>query len=177
MSVHKNPEYDFCSEKNPYDTDTITYTNTDTDSNTSDTNTDTKTDATYTDTNTDTYTNTINIDTDTNTNNTDTNTNTETDTDTTDTKTDTDPNQYNSDTDTGTILRRLSWSAFGRSTGNDVSGHYKHNYFPFHFLVQFFSPSWSFLIEGVLGSKNLFSKSLWERAKTFPDSVGHFGAL
>ena len=49
-------------------------------------------------------------------------------------------------------------------TGNDVSGHYKRHYFLF-FLFSFFfffffsSPSSTFLIEGVLGSKNLFSES------------------
>ena len=45
----------------------------------------------------------------------------------------------------------------------------------------FFSPLWPFLIEGVLGSKNLFSISCLELLKTrgrytFPDPVGHFGA-
>ena len=37
----------------------------------------------------------------------------------------------------GTSVRRSSRSAFGRSTGNDVSGHYKRHYFLFSFL--FFS--------------------------------------
>ena len=53
--------------------------------------------------------------------------------------------------------------AVRRSTGNDVSGHYFHHYFLFFLLFfsffLFFSPSSIFLIEGVLGSKNLFSKS------------------
>ena len=31
----------------------------------------------------------------------------------------------------GTSVRRSSRSAFGRSTGNDVSGHYKRHYFLF----------------------------------------------
>ena len=63
--------------------------------------------------------------------------------------------------DIGMSVRRSSRSAFGRSTGNDVSGHYKRNYFLFFFfLFSFFSsPSSTFLIEGVLGSKNLFSES------------------
>ena len=65
----------------------------------------------------------------------------------------------------GTSVRRSSRSSFGRLTGNDVSGHYKRHYFLFFFLFLFFfflffsSPSSTFLIEGVLGSKNLFSES------------------
>ena len=61
----------------------------------------------------------------------------------------------------GTSVRRSRRSAFGRLTGNDVSGHYKRHYFLFlfFFFFFFFSPSSTFLIEGVLGSKNLFSKS------------------
>ena len=47
--------------------------------------------------------------------------------------------------------RRSSWSAFGRWSGNDISGHYKRHYF-FPLLS-------SFLIEGVLGSNNLFGES------------------
>ena len=53
-----------------------------------------------------------------------------------------------------------------RLTGNDVSGHYFHHYFLFFpvfffFFSRFFfsPPSSPFLIEGVLGSKNLFSES------------------
>ena len=38
----------------------------------------------------------------------------------------------------GTSVRRSSRSAFGRLTGNDVSGHYKHHYFLFSFLFSFF---------------------------------------
>ena len=38
----------------------------------------------------------------------------------------------------GTSVRRSSRSAFGRSTGNDVSGHYKRHYFLFFFLFFFF---------------------------------------
>ena len=48
--------------------------------------------------------------------------------------------------------RRSSRSAFGQSTGNDVSGHYKRHYLP---PPTFFPPSSTFLIEAVLGSKNL----------------------
>ena len=62
----------------------------------------------------------------------------------------------------GTSVRRSSQSAFGRSTDNDVSGHYKRHYFfffLFFFSFLFFSPSSTFLKEGVLGSKNLFSES------------------
>ena len=64
----------------------------------------------------------------------------------------------------------FQWSAFGRSTaGNDVVAT-KNNilffsFFLFSFL--FFSPSSTFLIEGVLGSKNLFSKSCLECPKTY----------
>ena len=63
----------------------------------------------------------------------------------------------------GTSGRRSSWSAFGRSTGKDVSGHFKRHYFLF-FL--FFSPLSTFLKEGVLGSNNLFSESCLECPKT-----------
>ena len=56
----------------------------------------------------------------------------------------------------GASVRRTSRSAFGRSTGNDVSGHYKRHYFLFSF---FSSPSSTFLIEVVLKSKNLFTKN------------------
>ena len=48
---------------------------------------------------------------------------------------------------------RSSQLAFRRSTGNDVSGHYKHHYFLFS------SPSSTFFIELVLVSKNLFRES------------------
>ena len=49
----------------------------------------------------------------------------------------------------GTSVQRSSRSAFGRLTGNDVSGHYKHHHFPFILRHNLF------FIEGVLGSKNL----------------------
>ena len=55
----------------------------------------------------------------------------------------------------GMSVRRSSRSAFGRSTGNDVSGHYKRHYLLslfFSFFSFFFSPSSTFLIEGVLES-------------------------
>ena len=55
--------------------------------------------------------------------------------------------------------------AVRRSTGNDVSGHYFHHSFLF---ISFFSPPSSpFLIEGVLGSKNLYSKSWRKRQKAY----------
>jgi len=38
----------------------------------------------------------------------------------------------------GTSVRRSSRSAFGRSTGNDVSGHYKRHYFLFFSFFSFF---------------------------------------
>ena len=71
-------------------------------------------------------------------------------------------------------------SAFGRSTaGNDVVAtifiHIFFSFFPpffFPFFSRFFfSQSRPFLIEGVLGSKNLFSESCLECPKN-----SHFGA-
>ena len=47
----------------------------------------------------------------------------------------------------GTSVRRSSRSAFGRSTGNDVSGHYKRHYFLFFFLF------FSFLLRRLLFSQ------------------------
>ena len=44
----------------------------------------------------------------------------------------------------GTSVQRSSRSAFGGSTGNDVSGHYKHHYF-LSFLFFFFLRSLPFL--------------------------------
>ena len=64
--------------------------------------------------------------------------------------------------------RRSSWSAFGWSTGNDVSGHYKWHYFSLFFSffsVLFFSHRRRAQI------KNLFCESWWERQK----NIGHFG--
>ena len=55
----------------------------------------------------------------------------------------------------GRRVWRSSQAAFGRLTGNDVSGHYKRHFFFFFF----FSSPLTFLIEGVLGSKKLFCKS------------------
>ena len=49
--------------------------------------------------------------------------------------------------------------AVRRSTGNDVSGPLFSPLFISHFFPIQFSPSRTFLIEGVLGSKNLFGKS------------------
>ena len=50
-------------------------------------------------------------------------------------------------------------SVFGRSTaGNDVVAT-KNNILLFLFLFFFFSPASTFLIEGVLGCKNLFRES------------------
>ena len=74
----------------------------------------------------------------------------------------------------GTSGWRSSWLAFGWSTGNNIRGHCKQHYF----LLVFFSPLSTYLIEGVLGWKNLFSKKWWERlgVDTFPELVIHFGA-
>ena len=54
---------------------------------------------------------------------------------------------------------RLSRSALVLSTGNDVSGHYKHNYFPFFSLLFFPFSVATFVIEGVLGTKELFGEN------------------
>ena len=71
------------------------------------------------------------------------------------------------------LARECGVPAFGRSTaGNDVVATIFIRlffFFPFFFPVffpVFFSPSRPFLIEGVLGSKNLFSESCLERPKT-----------
>ena len=56
----------------------------------------------------------------------------------------------------------FQWLAFGRPTaGNDVVATIFIRLFLFFFFpfFPFFSPSRPFLIEGVLGSKNLFSES------------------
>ena len=86
----------------------------------------------------------------------------------------------------GTSDRRFSRSAFGgRLATTLVSGLLKHLYSIFFFplapplLTPLLRP---FLIEGVLGSKNLFSKSCLERPNlgvgvdTFSDPVNYFGA-
>ena len=52
--------------------------------------------------------------------------------------------------------RRCSRSPLGGRLATTLVDCYFHHYFLFSFL---FSPSSTFLIEGVLGSKNLFSKS------------------
>ena len=54
-----------------------------------------------------------------------------------------------------------------RSTGNDVSGHYFHYYF-------LSSPSSPFLIEGVLGSKNLFSESCLKWPHYYREVISDF---
>ena len=54
---------------------------------------------------------------------------------------------------------RSRWLVLGWSTGINVSGHYKRHYFPFFlFPPPFFSPSSTFLIEGVLESKTYLAK-------------------
>ena len=75
----------------------------------------------------------------------------------------------------------------GARLANTLVDCYFHHFF--YFLVSFFSPSSTFLIEGVLGLKNLLSKSWRERPKNlavdhFPDLSailrhpgGHFGFL
>ena len=58
----------------------------------------------------------------------------------------------------GTSGRRCSRSPLGGRLATTLVDRYFHHYFPF-FFPHFFSPSRPFLIEGVLGSKNLFSES------------------
>ena len=68
----------------------------------------------------------------------------------------------------GASVRRSS----GRRSGNDVVAtifipiFFYFFFFPVFFTPVFFSLSRPFLIEGVLGSKNLFSESCLERPKT-----------
>ena len=63
-------------------------------------------------------------------------------------------------------------SALRRSTaGNDVVATILISLFRFFFIR---SPLLPFLIEGVLGSKNLFSKSCLEHPKTFPAGILYF---
>ena len=64
----------------------------------------------------------------------------------------------------GTSGRRCSWSPLGGRLATTLVDRYFHHYLLFPFFP--FSPSWPFLIEGVLGSKNLFSKSWLERPIT-----------
>ena len=63
-----------------------------------------------------------------------------------------------------------------RSTGNDNSGLLFSPLFFFHFFFQFFfhSPSQPFLIEGVLGSKNLFSKSCLKWPHYYREVISDF---
>ena len=70
----------------------------------------------------------------------------------------------------GTSGQRSSRSAFARSTGNDVSGHYKRHCFPFFpFFLRHDLFSW----KEFLDQKNLFCES-WQN---HPDPVDHLGAL
>ena len=60
--------------------------------------------------------------------------------------------------------------AVRRWTGNDVSGHYFPHYNYYYYFSFFSALSQIFLIDSVLGSKNLFNLGL----DLFPDPVGHF---
>ena len=62
----------------------------------------------------------------------------------------------------GTSVRRSSLSVFGWSTGNEVSGRYKHHYIInfFPFFIHFFSVARPFLIEEVLKTKKLILRKL-----------------
>ena len=84
----------------------------------------------------------------------------------------------------GTSGRHSSRSAFGQSTGIDVSGHYKHSYFPllFHFPC---SPLKPFFIEGKAGRGSRIKKLIFLKltgapkilaVDSFADPVGHFEA-
>ena len=76
----------------------------------------------------------------------------------------------------GTSVRHSSRSAFGRSTGNDVSGNYFHHSFfspPFFFSsVTTFSHKRSARIKKLILMGT--PKNLW--VDLFSDPVGHFGA-
>ena len=79
----------------------------------------------------------------------------------------------------GTSVQLSSWSAFGRSTGYDVSGHYKRHYFLlflfFLLSVVYFSHRRSARIKKlILGKLLKMPKNLG--VDTFTDLVGHFGA-
>ena len=79
----------------------------------------------------------------------------------------------------GTSVRSSSWSAFRRSTGNDVSGHKKQHYFLF-FSFSFFSfPVVYFSHRRSARIKKLILKKLTGASKnlgvdTFPDPVSQF---
>ena len=84
----------------------------------------------------------------------------------------------------GTSMRCSSRLAFERSTGNDVSGHYKHHY-SWRERVAFqrsaFSSVATFSHRRSAWIKKLFSESCLEHPKTlgktpFQDPIGHFGA-
>ena len=66
-----------------------------------------------------------------------------------------------------------SQTAFGRSTGNIASGHYFQLSLPLPSIFPLSPPS-TFLMEGVIGSRNLFQEKLG--VDTFPDPFSHFGA-
>ena len=74
----------------------------------------------------------------------------------------------------GTSGRRSSRSPFRQLTGTPTVDRYYHYSF---FFFSSSSLSQPFLIEEVLGPKNLFSKAAKNlRIHPFPDPVGHFGA-
>ena len=63
----------------------------------------------------------------------------------------------------GTSGRRSSRSAFGRSTGNDVSGHYKRHYFLFFLFFLF-----SFLRRELFSKKESSDQKPWGRHLSKP---------
>ena len=89
----------------------------------------------------------------------------------------------------GTSGRHSSHLPFRQLTGTTIVDYYFHYSFPLLLPFFFSSPSQPFLIEGVLGSKNLFCESGREHPKTKgftpfqpPSAIlgppgGHFGFL
>ena len=59
---------------------------------------------------------------------------------------------------------------FRRLTGNDICGHYFCRYFLFFFFFFLFPPSSMLLIQGVIGSKNLFWKG-WSECPYYSREV------
>ena len=76
----------------------------------------------------------------------------------------------------GTSVRRSSRSAFGRLTGNDVSGHYKRHYFLFFsfFFLRRLIFSQKECSDQKLILRKLMGASKKSSIDTFKDPVGHF---
>ena len=83
-------------------------------------------------------------------------------------------------TQIGMSMHPSSRFAFGLSTNNDVSGHYKRHYFLFSFLFFFFFSVVYFSHRRSARIKKLIKRKLLKTSKnlvenTFPGSVSHFG--